>query len=157
MGRTATSEKRKLSKKRNRIKKQKQLKEALRNERRESEQMKGELCIAKARKHTVAPKYNPTSTTKHMSAESSKQFQKLLPNCSILSFDVFKEGNEAIVKGTFRKVLKGWYKRLDIAYAIKLGKRNYFHAEFEAMVLQKLQSSPYFPRVFGVYKEKLVM
>ena len=32
MGRTATSEKRKLSKKRNRIKKQKQLKEALRNE-----------------------------------------------------------------------------------------------------------------------------
>ena len=36
-------------------------------------------------------------------------------------------------------------------------KHNYFDAKFEAMVLQTLQSSSYFPRIFGVYKEKLVM
>ena len=38
-----------------------------------------------------------------------------------------------------------------------MSKHNYFDAKFEAMVLQKLQSSPYFPRAFGVYEEKLVM
>ena len=158
MGRTATAlEKQKLSKKRNRVKKQKQLKETLRNERRENEQMKRELYIAKARMHTIAPKYDPTSATKHMYAKSSKQFKKLLPKCSILSTDVVKEANETIGEGTFGKVLKGWYKPLDIACAIKVGKHNYFDAKFEAMVLQKLQSSPYFPRVFGVYEEKLVM
>ena len=73
MGRTATAlEKRKLSKKRNRIKKQKQLKEALRNEKRENERMKRELYIAKARMHTVALKYDPKSAIKRMYAKSSK-------------------------------------------------------------------------------------
>ena len=92
-----------------------------------------------------------------MYAKSSKQFQKLLPKSSILSTDVVKEANETIGERTFRKLLKEWYKPLDMAYAIKVGKHNYFDAQFEATMLQKLKSSSYFPLVFGVYEEKLVM
>ena len=98
------------------------MKEALRNEGRENEQMKRELYIAKARMHTVAPKYEPTSATKHIYAKSSKQFKKLLPKCNILLTDVVKEANETIGEGTFGKVLKGWYKPLSCA--IKVDKHN---------------------------------
>ena len=86
------------------------MKETLRNEKRKNERMKRELDVAKARMHSVAPKYNPTSVTKHVYAKSSKQFQKLLPKCSILSTDVVKQANETIGEVTFGKVLKGWYK-----------------------------------------------
>ena len=76
MGRTATVlEKQKILKKRNQIKRQKQSKEALRNERRENEQMKRELYIAEARTHTVAPKY----------------IQHLLPNiCTLKALSSFR-------------------------------------------------------------------
>ena len=46
---------------------------------------------------------------------------------------------------------------MDITCPIKVGKHNYFDAKFEDKVLQKLQSSPYFPLAFGVCEEKLVM
>ena len=107
--------------------------------------------------HTVVLKYDPISATKHMYAKISKQFQKLLPKCSILLTDVIKEANETITEVTFGKVLQGLYKPLDITCAIKVGKHNYFDAKFEAVVLQKLQSSSYFLGAFGVYKEKLIM
>ena len=116
--------------------------------------MKRELDVAIARMHQ---KYNPTSVTKHMYAKSSKQFQKLLPKCSILLTDVVKEANETSGEGIFGKVLKGWYKPSDITCAIKLSKHNYFDTKFEATIMQKLKSSPYFPLSFGVYEEKLVM
>ena len=136
MGRTATAlEKQKLSKKRNKIKKQKQLKVALRTERRENEEKKRELYIAKARMHTVAPKYDPTSATKRIYAKSSWVFRKLRPKCSILLTDVVKEANEIIGEGTFGKVLKWWYKPLDIPCPIKVGKDNFFNAKFESMEL----------------------
>ena len=107
MGRNAADlEKWKLSKKSYRIKKQKQLKESLRNEKRKNERMKRELDFVKARMDNVAPKYNQTSVTKYMYAKDTKKFQKLLRKCSILSTDVVKEANETIGERTFGKVLK---------------------------------------------------
>lgn len=87
------------------------------------------------RMHSVAPRYLPASATKHIHAKSSKQFQKLLPKCSILLTDFVKEPNKTIGDRTFEKVLKGCYKPLDIAYAIKVGKHNYFDVKFEVIVL----------------------
>ena len=76
MGRTATTlEKQKLSKKRNRIKKQKRWKENMCNKKRKNERMKRELDVSKARMHKVAPKYNPICVTRHMYAKNSKQLQ----------------------------------------------------------------------------------
>ena len=65
--------------------------------------MKREIYIAKAKIHTVAPKYDQTSATKEMYSKSCKQFQKLLPKCSILSTDIVKEVNETIGEETFWK------------------------------------------------------
>ena len=65
--------------------------------------MKREIYIAKAKIHTVTPKYDQTSATKEMYSKSSKQFQKLLPKCSILSTDIVKEVNETIGEETFWK------------------------------------------------------
>lgn len=95
--------------------------------------------------HTVAPKYDPTSATKYMCAKSSKQFQKLLPKCSILSTEVVKKAYETIGERTFGKILKGWYKPCANITILMQNLRPWCYKHFNHHLIS---------RVFLVYSKK---
>ena len=77
---------------------------------------------------------------------------------SQISSDTVVLSQNVIGEGTFGKVFLGQMCILNVKCAIKAGKLfNHFNYEHEAHVLQRLQGSKYFPHLFGIFENKLVM
>ena len=95
-------------------------------------------CIVSSRKKSV-----PLSTS--------------LPSCVQLSEDVLVISDNIIGEGTFGVVKLGFFKTLKVKCAIKIGKTTYFDAVHECRILQKVQGCCYFPYVYGVLENLLVM
>jgi len=98
-----------------------------------------------------------TSVTKRIADNNLKKCQKFLPNHSVLSDEVIEKSDIVVGEGTFGKVWKGTYTSLGVPCAIKQGKHGNFNGVYECKVLQKLQSSKYFPRIFGMLGKEVVM
>ena len=82
----------------------------------------------------------------------------LLPRCSALSEEVVTIFDIKLGEGTFGVVYKGFYSPLNVNCAIKVGKNDqYFVVYLETQTLQLLQSSRYFPRLFGIFNNRLVL
>jgi len=80
-----------------------------------------------------------------------------LPNQSTLSANVIVESEEILGEGTFGVVKVGFYQTLGVKCAIKAGKNSLFNAKLECQIMQRFHGSLYFPFVFGVFDNKLVM
>ena len=88
----------------------------------------------------------------------ASKLSDLLPRCSTLSEDVVTISNAELGEGTLGVVYKGFYSPLNVNCAIKFGKNDKcVDIYLEAEILQLLQSSRYFPRAFGIFKNKFVL
>ncbi|XP_066920189.1 uncharacterized protein [Clytia hemisphaerica] len=75
-----------------------------------------------------------------------------------LSSEVVDISDTILGDGAFGKVYLGRMNKIDCQCAVKSGKTvNYFDADHEALILQRLQKTIYFPHLFGVLDDKLVM
>lgn len=91
------------------------------------------------------------------SRSSSKSLTTSLPSCAQLSEDVLVVTDVVLGGGTFGIVKLGHLKTLHVNCAVKIGKFTQFDAVRECRILQKLQGCRYFPFVFGVMKNMLIM
>ena len=106
---------------------------------------------------TNKPPISSVSRNLYMSKTASKSLSQVLPNQSTLSANVIVESEEILGEGTFGVVKVGFYQTLGVKCAIKVGKNSLFNAKLECQIMQRFHGSLYFPFVFGVFDNKLVM
>lgn len=87
----------------------------------------------------------------------SKSLSTLLPSCVQLSEQVLSITDIIIGEGTFGIVKLAYFKTLKVYCAVKIGKMSYFDAVRECRIFQKVQGCCYFPYVYGVLNNCLVM
>ncbi|XP_066921273.1 uncharacterized protein [Clytia hemisphaerica] len=97
--------------------------------------------------------YLTSVSKKHATAEKDKSFNT---KQNELSEDVVQVSEIKLGEGTFGKVVVGCMTQLGINCAIKSGKKH-FDAYCEATFLQRLQGSRFFPYLFGIFNNMLVM
>ena len=157
--------KRKQQKRKNKMKKMKNLKNSLQDERSTNKQIRKDLKNAKIELATIKKdvlqtnENNITSFKKYFFVNrKASKLCDLLPRYSTLSEEVVTISDIKLGEGTFGVVYKGFYSPLNVNCAIKIGKSDkYFDVYLEAQTLQLLQSSRYFPRLFGIFSNKLVL
>ena len=166
MGRTESGiYKRKQQKRKNKMKKMKNLKNLLQNERSTNKQKRKDLKDAKIELATIKKDVLQTNENIIISLKNiffvNRKVSKLchlLPRCSALSEEVVPISDIKLGEGTFRVICKEFYSPLNVICAIKVDQNDkYFDVCLEAHTLQFLQSSRYFPRLFGIFNNKLVL
>ena len=109
------------------------------------------------RKSVLSP-HNPllTSVSKDI---IKKKHKSVAAHYNKLSYDVVELTDIIVGEGTFGIVQVGKMSKLNgLNCAVKSGKSvNYFNADHEASILQRLQGSIYVPHLFGILDGKLVM
>ena len=159
---------RKENKKRKKALKRKQACSMLSNEKEKVRALEEKLEVSNKELMTVKNKIlkNKPQPQKELSSVSrnvqvlkvkSKLLEQSLPNHNVLSENVIVESVDVIGEGTFGIVKVGFHKTLNLKCAIKSGKNNFFNANMECRILQQLNGSVFFPFVFGVFNNKLVM
>ena len=157
--------KRKQQKRKNKMKKMKNLKNSLQDERSTNKQIRKDLKNAKIELATIKKdvlqtnENNITSFKKYFFVNrKASKLCDLLPRYSTLSEEVVTISDIKLGEGTFGVVYKRFGSPLNVNCAIKVGKSDkYFDVYLEAKNLQLLQSSRYFPRLFGIFSNKLVL
>lgn len=157
--------KRKQQKRKNKMKKMKNLKNSLQDERSTNKQIRKDLKNAKIELATIKKdvlqtnENNITSFKKYFFVNrKASKLCDLLPRYSTLSEEVVTISDIKLGEGTFGVVYKRFDSPLNVNCAIKVGKSDkYFDVYLEAKNLQLLQSSRYFPRLFGIFSNKLVL
>ena len=82
-----------------------------------------------------------------------------MPECNQLSNNVitFPGEDQVLGVGTYGKVKKAFFTKLDVPVAVKIGRIGQFSAIFEAKIMSRLSGHKCFPHVFGVLDNMLVM
>lgn len=141
------------------------LKNSLQDETSTNKQIRKDLKNAKIELATIKKdvlqtnKNNITSFKKYFFVNrKASTLCDLWPRYSTLSEEVVTISDIKLGEGTFGVVYKGFYSPLNVNCAIKVGKSDkYFDVYLEAQTLQLLQSSRYFPRLFGIFSNKLAL